>query len=120
MNVGQELDAKVAEVVMGWIDIHTFGLDNGRLSGYPPGEQKTFPVPHYSTDIAAAWQVVEKLLKDGYEVHFHCLPDGRFHCLIMTDNGEIDAGILLWEARADTAPHAICRAALEMAKESTK
>lgn len=63
-----------------------------------------FPRP-YSTDIAAAWQVVEKLR-------------GRFQHLCLTHKGHWH--VIMWKdeespiiaASGDTAPEAICRAAL--------
>lgn len=57
-KAGRELDALVAEKVMG---VETM--------------QKLYPsmmakggawLPHFSTDIAAAWEVVEKMRREGY------------------------------------------------------
>jgi hypothetical protein len=100
---GRELDALVAERVMGWVQeepqphpVNSFAIYFG---GPPP----------YSTDIAAAWQVVERMreqeysialdsdtwLKHPYAVHFI---GGNSGCVSCT---------------ADTAPLAICRAALK-------
>lgn len=60
----RERDALVAEKVMGWID---FWEGEGFVMGYPPNEQamgiegERAPVPPYTTDIAAAWQVLERM-----------------------------------------------------------
>ncbi len=72
-------------------------------------------VPKYSTDIAAAWQVVEKL-KERAQVHLLGGPDDEGGC------EEWTCGIMSfgyrpfqdqkWNGRAETAPLAICRAAL--------
>lgn len=55
----QELDALVAEKVMG-----------GMHRLVPPGQIVEFEqvVPHYSTDIAAAWEVIEIIRQRGIEV----------------------------------------------------
>jgi hypothetical protein len=69
-----------------------------------------FRVPFYSTDIAAAWLVVESVRRrfshfslqdfaDGWECQFHDAPPGVTTCANVVD--------------ADTAPEAICRAALK-------
>lgn len=52
----REIDARIAEVVMGE-QVRTVG-----------GEFRTAyrDVPEYSTDIAAAWTVVHKMMEDGY------------------------------------------------------
>lgn len=74
MKPGRELDALIAQHVMGWIGVNA---ENG--TGYPPTanlnpyqEGLDFQayerarnsydfIPEYSTDISAAWEVVEKL-----------------------------------------------------------
>jgi hypothetical protein len=143
MKAGRELDALVAEKVMGWSALE-FVKHSGPLNmDFPerhliaPGRdrvphvsQETFPdgktigpvpgrVPHYSTDIAAAWEVVEKVAAWSFEVI----------------RREHDPGKILWlasiypraEKYADrwdsskgtlfiegkSAPHAICLAALK-------
>jgi hypothetical protein len=64
MEAGRELDRLVAEKVMGWTDLWE---GEGYVMAYPPNEQamgidgERAPVPPYSTDIAAAWQVVERM-----------------------------------------------------------
>ena len=78
-------------------------------------------VPPYSTDIAAAWQVVEKLTATAglhdFELYKGWLPDTQ------PDNQRVSA-VFTWaswshgddyeyKTAADTAPEAICRAALK-------
>ena len=74
--------------------------------------------PRYSQDIAAAWQVVEKLLADGFGVYLTRHDDSNeWNCTIGRGdkiNGEIA------EAVATTAPVAICRAALLAVAEVVK
>lgn len=58
MNAGRELDALVAEKVMGF-------RHHPAMPGYDEmwfmSDGGSIDLPNYSTDIAAAWQVVEKL-----------------------------------------------------------
>ena len=101
IEAGRELDRLIAETVM----------------GLTPGE----PIPPYSTDIAAAWTVVETMIhKDGvyfgapHFKHKHQnlaalgYPEGTecWYCVI---NTKLLNKVVLC---ADTAPLAICRAAL--------
>ena len=122
---GRALDAAVAERVMGWLD--------GRVS-HPDKWAKTFdgrqrPWPIWvdeagrhisedyfgpSTDIAAAWQVVEVMKAEGYVCDIGTsLPDsnngGKVSVFFWYPRGERAHAISL----ADTAPEAICRAALQ-------
>lgn len=106
LKPGRELDALVAEKVMGWKrsltgfwfppDLHP----NANIIGHE--------IPHYSTDTGAAWEVVEKF------PHFYLFRwiaggpmPGQWECRFSdTDDGTK----IVW---ADTAPHAICLAALK-------
>lgn len=64
---GRELDAAVVERVMGWESIRW-------VNGIPVGEQPDIPfeheyvVPEYSTDIAEAWRVIERIWDLGWYV----------------------------------------------------
>ena len=109
MKAGQELDALVAEKVIGW----QWNVD--RSAFFPPGLHPMsnifgHKVPQYSENIAEAWLVVEKLVKSGF----------HFLLLKSADSGRSIATFYLGpEDRSDTsksadeAPHAICLAALE-------
>jgi len=93
------LDAWVAEAVMGltyvFFDVELLErASQGRMAAY------------YSTDIAAAWQIIEKLRKQDmyYKLGFN--GDGLPYY--------IEAGFYEETlARADTAPLAICIAAIK-------
>lgn len=116
VKASRELDTEVAKKVMAQLepegDIHTMGL------GMWPGSETWlwgistakwewyYRGPAYSTDISATWKVVEKMRKQvSLEVAFE---------LFVNESG-------WWEARfgmedfvcADTAPLAICLAALK-------
>lgn len=110
LAAGRELDALVAERVMGWRSIGSDGIstfgdppnDPLDLSGTGDGH---FHVPRYSTDISAAWEVVEKakdwrITIDGGEYH------GDSWGVKIANNDGYFYGF------GDTAPLAICRAAL--------
>ena len=70
-------------------------------------------VPDYQGNIADAWQVVEKVVKDhpswciSVNVHKHTLPE--WHCEI----GDEDVPEDHWMEFDETAPPAICLAALK-------
>jgi hypothetical protein len=65
MPAGKEMDSLIAERVMGWakhphVDSPTYWWE---------GPTKSYLIdnlPHFSSDIAAAWQVVEQLQQRGY------------------------------------------------------
>jgi hypothetical protein len=61
----------------------------------------------YSTDIAAAWQIVEKMRADGYNGGLRWTSDG--YEVIAAKPLDHES---FTQAVADTAPLAICRAAL--------
>lgn len=143
MEAGRELDALVAERVFGWVwklDEDRYG--NGRTSGlyriicdpalwgdeYPllglaKGDEPAHidrpyngqNPPRYSTDITAAWLVVEKLLADAHDIVIR--PNG-----VASDRlARVEIGVCVdgsfgsddeYCADALTTPHAICLAAL--------
>ncbi len=138
--MSEELDREVAEKVMGWKPVHLITGDDHywlcRPEAYEdmrvpivmkdgkqgkcylnserlPNLAYALAVPKFSTDISAAWQVVEKMgisviaSEDGWyagvtkDVIHTC--DNAGH-----EAKEVQAHFVL----ADTAPLAICRAAL--------
>lgn len=75
-------------------------------------QEKT--IPPYSSDIAAAWQVVEKLFQLGFDLYLETFKDDEDNpqCRVsfqQIDNQDKGSGPIY----ADTAPHAICLAALK-------
>lgn len=114
MKPGRELDALVAEKVMGWkpeiersvhiIGDGRFGVEQERTINLPP---------NYSTSIASAWEVVERMVGDEMEfdldlhyepeytiVEFKKVIDGK----LIAESGEV------WR---NPPPFAICLAALK-------
>ena len=101
LNAGRELDAEIAEKVMG----RKIYIRNNQPS-YKDQFEHT-PIPYYSTDIAAAMEVLKKLSNiKGYLIRlstYKCWAgDSRW-------SADFTAGF----AVAETAPLAICRAALK-------
>lgn len=116
---GRELDAAVAERVMGWWlcdDDGTWrGSDGSAIGGsgaFQAFEEEWSP----STDIAAAWLVVSAMADKGWSarVESPALVSRDVRCMFSIPHedeefGQITAEV---EAYAITAPEAICRAAL--------
>lgn len=105
MSAGREMDALVAKKVMGYVtlrvqggEVWSWGDGRWRLKTWSP-----------STDIAAAWEVVARLNTLG----IHLWAVGQEDAL---PGWQADFG-RNWQsahqAWADTAPLAICRAALK-------
>ena len=87
LQAGRELDVRVAIEVMGW--------------------QVVYP---YSTDVAAAWQVIEHLRDQGADVEIGVPAHTyRWYCEVRPREGTT----VHWHA-ADTMPLAVCRAALKV------
>lgn len=124
LEPGEELDALVAEKVMGW-DVH-FRLKLGERPHHEgrehlrDPEHNTVYLPEQwcpSSDITAAFEVVSKV---GIGLTLHWVPDQK--------NLDVYGGAGSWVAatsgiaeRAETAPLAICRWALKTLKhESTE
>jgi len=100
MPAGKEMDALVAKSIMG-------GGIVGR-SNHPEEEYWSFDtkyaveLPEFSTDISAAWKVVEKMNNGLWLENHGVIWMAKFP---FKDNG-------YWMVSGNTAPLAICRAAL--------
>lgn len=95
MKPGRELDLLVAEKVMGY-QLFDSELANEGLSN----SLHVADIPKYSTDIAAALGVVEKMKDAGFSCGVF---REKWVCLIGNVSGP----------DCNTAPHAICLAALK-------
>jgi hypothetical protein len=134
MNPGRELDALVAEKVMGWgwrrgtssssgeivkwlKHPNSFGFKQLKVAhgDEPFASNWTYDISRYSTRIKDAWQVVKRL---------------RTHHKVDLHKVDLRDRVIKWEVVvircslpeqkftvvASTAPHAICLAALEAVK----
>ena len=130
LKAGRELDQLVSDAVFGPWDEQTCRVcgwpivsdgergcwrDNCSLRP-PPRIRADEPQP-YSTEITAAWQVVEKLKADGFGVILNDTGGGvAYRVRFWRDDWSIDDWVRAPDAQtvwADTAPLAICLAALE-------
>ncbi|PAF31886.1 hypothetical protein [Paenibacillus sp. 7516] len=106
MSAGRELDSLVAEKIMG------LELVEEMLAAYPrywlPEYDKTYhrAVPLYSTDISAAWSVVERMRTEYKQ--FITLIDNAHLNYDVRFSGDKSKEY----TRLSNVSHAICRAAL--------
>lgn len=110
MKPGRELDALIAEKVMGRQVVETDdcnGQDNLWLNQFSEyGDQ--LGLPNYSTDIAAAWTVVEKFKAVARIEKQFLGGNAEWFCELSIDIGEGSGSAI-----SPSAPHAICLAALK-------
>ena len=118
MPAGREMDALIAERVMGH-EVNknvTVWRTGGKTWIEPYGEGFT-TLAYYSTDIAAAWQIVELMTKNGYAPNLVNDDNGNWY---LAFDGTQDLGTVTFvtaftdipELWCESAPLAICRAAL--------
>ena len=111
MRAGREMDALIAEKVMQhWVKRDVIMWQEGikRKEEYSEGFTT---LAHYSTDIADAWTVVEKMKSKHFRMYYKSAPFQK------DDNEPLGwtcsmSGFEFMPEHADTAPLAICRAAL--------
>jgi hypothetical protein len=112
LPAGRELDAKIHHFLH---HRHTVEGEVYCMGDHHRSEDcEWLPLPKYSTDIAAAWEVVEVLERKQIVVRIDRLPEwdlGRGEAVwqVVFDALELTPS---FKAEADTAPLAICRAAL--------
>ncbi|GAB7057397.1 hypothetical protein JCM16163A_41460 [Paenibacillus sp. YK5] len=107
MPSGRELDVLVAEKVMRGT-AHTYVFNNKTINGMMvPIENGTriSRIPHYSTDISAAWEVVEKMKRNDWVFVINSISE-EWTALFYLDR------IHEHEVTCNSAPEAICKAAL--------
>jgi hypothetical protein len=110
LPAGRELDALVAEKVMG-LEIEK--IANGHM-WFRDGVTLRSPIPHYSTDIAAAWHVVEHLNAQSITVEITALvsrANRSVRHIVYTYNNE--TCMPRDQAIESSAPYAICVVALK-------
>lgn len=119
LKAGRELDALIAEKVMGWALVSNQKANKAGWWGLAPGSS-LMPLPYYSLSISDAWEVVEKLEEKGITMDMGQVWNGgewmwaiqfqKIH--LMT--GQVDH---YRQEYANTAPLAICLAALKVMDE---
>ena len=106
LQPGREMDALIADKVMGSVaeKVHILRACKA-FPGYEHTGNYVCPeIPHYSTDMAAAWTVVEKIEPNTGPFILWQDEDGLFGCHF----GDLS------KAGYGEAPEAICRAALKV------
>jgi hypothetical protein len=109
-----DLNAQVAEKVMGWVYVPSF-IGNAVTMAPPSwsqGDNVYIETAKWnpSTSIADAWLVVEEMRRRGWQVDV-VTDDPGWSCWLHRLGGKL--GKPQHYVSADTAPEAICRAALE-------
>lgn len=115
-DAGRELDARIAERIFGYTldyefaDLHVPPAPH--VKELRDGYDEWGMLPHYSTDIADAWLVVERFRADGYRVFINEHLDATgFNAMFLSKHG---VALRSLSRFAETAPLAICRAALAL------
>jgi len=107
----REQDALVAEKVMGWT-AKRLGKEPWPDGSYCDGITNSSCTEFWFTEeIAPAWQVVEKMREEGHTFVLHH-SDILFARFFLTSDGGIVRKDRDYWGEADTAPLAICLAAL--------
>lgn len=107
MMNSSEIDRLVAEKVMGWKRT-PYGWDVLEKK-YNLGIE--WDLPKFSTNIADAWKVVEKLQKDGWYIELY--NENEEWCFDLTKYNEFLSVDRFYRASAEGASLAICLAALK-------
>lgn len=109
MKAARKVDVLVAEKVMGWKDVREDEMMHWDFCGQKPhimdGE---FCIPNYSTDIEAAWAVFEHFSSRYIEWN-----DSDASWSVQLDFKRRLRDDCRGMGYANTAPHAICLAALK-------
>ena len=113
MKPSSELDLLIAEKVMGLTVMP--GSEEGKTVGDYIGplyfsNNRWKPLDHYSTDISAAWEVVEKM-KEDYMVRLQTNILGDWECYF---TAPMESETIHYAGISKSAPHAICLAALRV------
>lgn len=114
MKPGRELDALIAEKIMGLYREPSSKYGSPQM--YSNRDPKTGlctilgSLEHYSTDIASAWKVLEKITTAYGEIWIgrsETETTSHYECYIHFQE-------CTFKAQAETAPHAICLAAIKL------
>lgn len=108
LEPGRELDHAVASKIMGW-EYKRWAVDRRHMMWHSP-EGHADNVPRFSTEIAAAWEVVENVVARGYDADFGLRRD--FTVPQWEATFASPDKVFYW-AIAPTVQLAICQAALK-------
>jgi len=109
LEAGRALNELIAGKLREWAP---FRPGKGPVAAYPLDElsmgmyAELIPTPPYSTDVAAAWHIVERMRAEGWQIVVDTRPGNWLVQFFSTDGTQRSA------ASADGLPLAICRAAV--------
>ncbi len=86
----RELDAQVAEKVMGWRKEQTYMAgEHGSIYRWyaPSGQEHIGPLPAYSTDGNAMVAVIERMRELGWKASIDIEDDGECYCQFLIPGG---------------------------------
>jgi hypothetical protein len=106
MKAGRELDALIAEKVMGWV-LPPHSSVVGQMWVETPSGRVHPKLPEFSSNISDAWQVVEKMKEIGYMMWLE--QEGVYQCVFFRGLGYQVHDYSV----ASSAPLAICLAAIK-------
>lgn len=119
MQAGRKLDALIAKKVLGWRQEYTRRIDGGvdpiwKEPEYlvPLWGDEAQKIPLFSTDIKAAWQVVEWLLEYGFPFELTWVGIRHGWCCWFGSRAVASASVR-------QPALAICRAALKTVADAT-
>lgn len=117
LKPGRDIDALVAEKVMGWTNVQRnaytpYGRDH--CGNHPDGQggwdgHGRMTIPRYSTDIKAVWEVAEHIKN----LNFQLLID-VWNITVSIKNPDGKLSLPIYQAHADSISMAICLAALKV------
>ena len=117
LPAAREIDCLIAENIMGYTKVHaekhyTCMCNGGWLKEDLYGTIGLLRelIPYYSTDVSAAWQIVEHFQGEPYEYFMELSKTPSIPYKNGTAHWHIELGAK--HSFADTAPLAICRVAL--------
>lgn len=118
MKPGRELDALIAEKVMGLVPCQAYRCPSKPFChADPESPERGMETRSYSTDISAAWAVVQRLSELGYAVDL-MMGQPQLHI----DTNQLSPVLItccIWSTKLEAgfqgslAPYVICRAALK-------
>lgn len=118
MEAGRELDVLIAEKVMQWTHRTVRNPVENYWQWSNAEGKDTALLPHFSTDMAAAWQVLEELRKKKWSIEISDNgAEAGWNCSIFSDRDSDGKIMETWQVIADedaaTVSLAICLAALK-------
>lgn len=121
-EAGRELDYRIAVEVLGWQRRDTFADKDSKfpvVRFYAPGRRGEVYASKFSTEIEAAWQVVEHMRAQSYVMELST-GSGFYNVLFYRGPAMLASAYRkIPRTLGTTAPLAICLAALEVMQHDT-